>query len=69
MEIKMKEDEEERSLLQQKLDRMTVLITKAGAVAGVLTVLVLFVRIAVEFMQVRVQCLPAANDLSDGSAF
>jgi len=51
MEEKMKEDEDERSVLQQKLDKMTVLITKAGAVAGVATVLVLFARVGVAFLQ------------------
>ncbi|KAJ1486889.1 E1-E2 ATPase-domain-containing protein, partial [Baffinella frigidus] len=75
MEEKMKEDEDERSVLQQKLDKMTVLITKdemkededersvlqqkldkmtAGAVAGVATVLVLFARVGVAFLQVLV---------------
>jgi len=49
MEEKMKEDEQEKSVLQQKLDDMTDLITKVGMGAGVLTVLVLLFRFAVAF--------------------
>eukprot|EP00283_Hemiselmis_rufescens_P003929 CAMPEP_0173418082 /NCGR_PEP_ID=MMETSP1357-20121228/310_1 /TAXON_ID=77926 /ORGANISM="Hemiselmis rufescens, Strain PCC563" /LENGTH=1081 /DNA_ID=CAMNT_0014380511 /DNA_START=137 /DNA_END=3382 /DNA_ORIENTATION=- len=51
MEEKMKEDESEKSVLQQKLDDMTDLITKVGAGAGALTVAVLLVRFALAFYQ------------------
>lgn len=51
MEEKMKEDEQEKSVLQSKLDDMTDLITKVGAGAGVLTILVLLLRLAIGFAQ------------------
>mmetsp|Transcript_43410 Transcript_43410/g.88814 ORF Transcript_43410/g.88814 Transcript_43410/m.88814 type:complete len:1057 (+) Transcript_43410:288-3458(+) len=49
MEEKMKEEEEEKSVLQVKLDNMTTLITKVGGLAGGLTVAVLLVRFAIAF--------------------
>jgi magnesium-transporting ATPase (P-type) len=45
MESKMAEDEQERTVLQTKLDDMTELITKAGAVAGCVTVVRLGFRV------------------------
>eukprot|EP00285_Hemiselmis_virescens_P009234 CAMPEP_0173407858 /NCGR_PEP_ID=MMETSP1356-20130122/68224_1 /TAXON_ID=77927 ORGANISM="Hemiselmis virescens, Strain PCC157" /NCGR_SAMPLE_ID=MMETSP1356 /ASSEMBLY_ACC=CAM_ASM_000847 /LENGTH=470 /DNA_ID=CAMNT_0014369085 /DNA_START=69 /DNA_END=1478 /DNA_ORIENTATION=+ len=46
---KMNEDDDDKSVLQTKLDDMTALITRAGAIAGALTVLVLLVRFAMAF--------------------
>eukprot|EP00286_Rhodomonas_abbreviata_P007986 CAMPEP_0181334288 /NCGR_PEP_ID=MMETSP1101-20121128/26162_1 /TAXON_ID=46948 /ORGANISM="Rhodomonas abbreviata, Strain Caron Lab Isolate" /LENGTH=1182 /DNA_ID=CAMNT_0023444219 /DNA_START=304 /DNA_END=3852 /DNA_ORIENTATION=- len=40
-----------RSILQRKLDDMTILITKVGAVFGVLIVIVLFIRFGILFAQ------------------
>ncbi|EKX52947.1 hypothetical protein GUITHDRAFT_161121 [Guillardia theta CCMP2712] len=49
MEEKMREEEEEKSVLQQKLDKMTELITKAGAIAGGMTVAILLLRFVIAF--------------------
>ena len=49
MEQKMAEDEDEKTVLQSKLDDMTDLITKAGAVAGAVTVGILLVRFGLAF--------------------
>jgi len=50
MEQKMAEDEDEKTVLQSKLDDMTELITKAGAVAGGVTVGILLIRFALAFV-------------------
>ena len=50
MEQKMQEDEDEKTVLQKKLDDMTELITKAGAIAGCVTVGILLIRFALAFM-------------------
>ena len=50
MESKMAEDEQERTVLQTKLDDMTDLITKAGAVAGCVTVAILLIRFVLAFI-------------------
>jgi Ca2+-transporting ATPase len=50
MTKKMEEEEDEKTVLQTKLDDMTELITKAGAVAGCCTVGILLLRFALAFM-------------------
>jgi P-type E1-E2 ATPase len=50
MTKKMEEEEDEKTVLQTKLDDMTELITKAGAVAGCCTVGILLIRFALAFM-------------------
>jgi magnesium-transporting ATPase (P-type) len=60
MEEKMREGEDEKTVLQSKLDDMTELITKAGAVAGGVTVGILLIRFAMSFVN-KVCCKEVFN--------